>query len=72
MCCSSWLYFWVHYMGIIVVGMHKVKSINGMEQCWASRTKVTEYMEFVELRASKQGVAHTLRAALRLAVSSWR
>ena len=54
---------WVHCKGIILVGMHKAKSvINGTEQRWASGTKVNEYMEFIELRASKLGVAHTVRA----------
>ena len=42
--------FGVCYTGIVSVGMGEVKSvINGTEQRWASRTKVHEYIDFIEL-----------------------
>ena len=47
--------------------MHPVKSVtSGTEQCWASRTKVNEHMEFSELRASQVGVAYVVPCRFEL------
>ena len=54
---------------ILLVGMHKVKSvIDGTEQCWTSRTKVKQCTEFIELRASKLGVASVVRADFEICI----
>ena len=53
--CSSWPCFSVYDTGIILVGMHKVKSVtNGTEQCWLGKSALGILGRHFQLQGAQQ------------------